>query len=276
MTQTFYFLHTTSDRAWQTDDPQQWLIDHRDDDLLAPARERLVLSPDDPERCLRAVLRRCGLVLVRVLTNSQIVIRHWGEPTPGMRKWAKSFGWNRTGTGVVFENLKTGKVAVHQDGQDVLLHGESVGLTFPWVAYETKYERRLAEEVDDHDAASASITNFEWEGSPPERLTWRVLKAIWFAELVECPNCDVPLVLVSFGWQRGMLSFRSGRVVRYCLRCRRRFEVNEDRPLAWLADTLPAPLRPSHLRLWDTIPINWSVPSLGHARPVQLADGERS
>lgn len=268
----FYFIHMTSGRAWPTKGPPHlWLLDHRDDDLLAPARERLVLSHDDPERCLRAVLRRCGLVLVRVLTNSQIVVRHWGEPAPSMRTWAKMFGWNRTGTGVVFENLKTGKVVVHQDGEDLLIFGERVGPSFPWNVYAAKYKRRDVDEPDDDDTAPASTTNFVWANCP-NGLNWNVLKAAWNTERVECPNCDVPLVLVSFGWQRGMLSFRSGRVVRYCLRCRRRFEVNEDRPLAWLADTLPAPLRPTHLRLWASIPIDWPRLSLGNAQSVQVVD----
>jgi len=57
-------------------------------------------------------------------------------------------------------------------------------------------------------------------------------------------------------------------------RCRRRFEVPEDRPLAWLASVLPAPLRPTHLRLWEVIPIDWTRLSLGHARPVQIVDRE--
>jgi len=268
----YYFIHIASSQSFPTADPHRWLLDHREDDLLAPARERLMLSADDPERCIRAVLRRCGLVLVRVVIDSQIVVQHWNDPAPDIRAWAKAFGWNKSGTGVVFENLKTGKVVVHQDGQDVLLHGESVGLTFPWVAYETKYERRLAEERDDHGTASASATNFERANCPHGTLTWQVLKTVWNADRAECPNCDLPLVLVAFEWRLGMLSFRSARIVRHCLRCRRRFEASEDRPLAWLASVLPAPLRPTHMRLWEVIAIDWLRLLLGHGRPVHIID----
>jgi len=210
------------------------------------------------------------LALVCLATDSQIVVQHWSDPAPDLRAWAKKFGWNRTGIRVVFENMKSGKVIVHQDGQDVLLHGESVGLTFPWVAYETKYERRLAEERDDHGTASA--TNFEWANCPHGTLTWQVLKTVWNADRAECPNCDLPLVLVAFEWRLGMLSFRSARIVRHCLRCRRRFEASEDRPLAWLASVLPAPLRPTHMRLWEVIAIDWLRLLLGHGRPVHIID----
>jgi hypothetical protein len=262
MTQTYYFLHIASGQFWQTDDPHCWLLDHRDDDLLAPARERLVLSTDDPERCLRVAVRRCDLALVCVVTYSHIVVRHWGEPAPDMRTVAKKFGWNRSGIGVTFESLKSGKVIVHQDAEDLLVFGERVWSGFSWGVYEAKHERRHVDEPGDEDTAPAFPTNFVW-ANRPNGLNWKVLKAAWNTERVECPNCDVPLILVAFEWQKGMLSFRSGKVVRHCFRCQRRFEVAEDRPHEWLASVLPAPLRPTHLRLWAKMPINWSVLSLG-------------
>lgn len=271
---SYSFLHFPTGRCCPTDDPHQWLLDHSDDELLAPARERLLLSPDAPERCLRVAVRRCDLALVRVVTNTQIAVRHWSDPPPDLRAWAKALRLNRTGIQVTFENWKTGKVIVHQEAEDLLMFGERVGQNFPWGVYAAKYERRLAEERDDHDTAPASMTNFVWANRPNGTLNWSVLKAAWNAEHVECPNCDVPLMLTAFCWQRGILSFRSGKVVRHCFCCRRRFEVAEERPLAWLADTLPAPLRPSHLRLWATISINWSVLWLGVWRPVQVGVGE--
>ena len=89
------------------------------------------LSPD-PERCLRAVLRRCGLALVRAVNKEHLVVRHWSGPTPDLRGWAKDTGWNRRGVQVVFVQEKTGKAIVHEDGQVVLMYGEPVGSTFPW------------------------------------------------------------------------------------------------------------------------------------------------
>lgn len=270
----FYFLHIASGQSWPTDDPHHWLIDHRDDDLLTPARERLSLSADDLERCLRVAARRCGLALIHITTDSQIVVQHWSDPMPDLRAWAKAFGLDRSGTGVVFESLKTGKVVVDRDAEDLLVFGERVGSGFPWDLYAAKHKCRDVDEPDDDDTAPASPTNFVWGNCPNGTLNWSVLKAAWFAEHVACPNCDVPLMLTAFCWQRGMLSFRSGRVVRHCLRCRRRFEVSEDRPLEWLANVLPPPLRPTHLRLWSVIPINWQRLSLGAGRPVQsAADG---
>lgn len=265
----FYFLHTVTARSWPTDDPHRWLLDRRDDDRLAAARERLLLSQDDPERCLRAALRRCGLALVRVVTDSQVVVRYWSGPAPDLRGWAKDAGWNRSGVQVVVIQAKTGSVAAYEDGRDVLLHGEPVGPEFPWDVYEARLHDH---EVDDH--APTLATNFEWEGSPPGRLTWQVLKSIWVAERVACPNCDQPLVLVSFDWPKGMLSFRSARIVRHCFRCRRRFAVAEEEPLAWLARVLPPALRPTHVRLWGLLPINWLVSLPGVGQPVQRGAGE--
>ena len=260
----FFFLHVLSGRSFPTTDPHQWLLDNRDDDLLAAARERLTLSSKEPERCLRVVLRRCNLVLIQIVNESQVVVQHWTDPAPDVRVWAKEHRLARTGVRVAFENMKTGRAVVHEDAEDVLMYGVRVGPKFPCSEHAAKYEWREIEEADDHDAATASCTNFLWEGGGPhERLTWQVLKAVWRAERVECPNCDVPLVLIGFNWQMGMLSFRSGRSVRMCPRCRSRFDAEEEKPLDWLASVLPPPLRPTHLRLWGTIPINWPHLSLG-------------
>jgi hypothetical protein len=191
-----------------------------------------------------------------------------------LRGWAKDAGWNRSGVQVVVIQAKTGSVAAYDDGRDVLMHGLAVGPEFPWDEYEGKYARRHDHEVGDHAPASASVTNFVWANCPHGMLNWTVLKSIWNAEVLTCPNCDQPLVLVSFDWRKGMLSFRSARIVRHCLRCRRRFAVAEVDPLAWLAKVLPPALLPTHVRLWQSIPINWSGLSLGVGRSVQLDAGE--
>ena len=270
----YHFLHSPSGRSWPTDDPHRWLLVHRDDALLAPARERLVLSPDNQERCLRVALRRCSLALVHLVSDVQVVARHWGDPPPDLRAWTKGHRLGRAGVVVTLVNVKTGTAVVHRDGGDLLLHGERVGPKFPWEQYAAKFERRHDEEAGDGDAAPVSSTNFAWEGSPPERLTWRLLKSVWNAERVECPNCDVPLMLIGFEWQKGMLTFRSGITVRVCLGCHRRFGAAVEEPLAWLASVLPPRLRPTHLRLWGAIPIDWPRLSLGHARPVHVVDRE--
>ena len=171
-------------------------------------------------------------------------------------------------------NVKSGAVVVHEGGGDVLIHGEQVGEEFPWDIYAAKYARRRIDEQDDGDAAPAGYTNFVWANCPHETLTWRVLKSIWIAEAVACPNCDVPLVVVSFDWQMGLLSFRAARIVRVCLHCRRRFEVMKEEPLAWLASVLPAHLRPVSLRLWAAVPIDWLELSLGRGRVAQAAGCE--
>ncbi len=267
----YFILHPPSRQSWATADPHQWLLDRRDDDLLAPARERLLASPDDPERCLRVALRRCGLALIHVANEQRVLVRHWSGPAPDLRGWAKQNSSAKANVVVTFEALKNGTFFVHQDDGDTLLCGERTGPDFEWAVYEARYAKRRVHEVDDSDDAFASVTNFEWEKSLHERLTWRVLKASWNAEAVPCPNCDIPLMLVAFDWRMGMLSFRSGRVVRVCLRCRRRFEVAVQEPLAWLASVLPPPLRPSHLRLWAAVPIDWGGLSLGRGRVVQRA-----
>ena len=120
-------------------------------------------------------------------------------------------------------------------------------------------------------AAPAGYTNFVWANCQHETLTWRVLNSIWIAEGINCPNCDVPLVVVSFDWQMGMLSFRAGRVVRHSLRSRRRFLTAEEEPLAGLASVLPPPLRPTHLQLWREFEIDWLRLSLGRGRVAQAA-----
>lgn len=256
----YFFLHTTSGRAWPTDDPHRWLLDHRDDPLLAAARERLYLSPTERDRLIRVTLRRCGLVLLHVVSDERVVAHHWSGPIPDLRRWAKEHGFNRSGVQVVLLSVKNGKVVVHDDGLDLLVYGERADDGFPWPEFAVRYEQRQVEEPDDQDTTSAG-TSFIWPGVPPGRLAWRVLKSIWVAEGVPCPNCDRPLLVTGLTWNRGMLSFRSARVVRHCLRCRRRFEVNEERPLVWLASVLGPELRPTSLTLWRPFVIAWSDPN---------------
>ena len=172
----------------------------------------------------------------------------------------------------MFVNLKNNKVVVHEDAADVLLYGLRVGDTFPLDEYAAKYGRRMIEETDDADAAPAAYTNFVWAGSPHERLTWRVLKSIWMTERIECPNCDMPLCMTSLTWNQGRLSFRPARLHRHCLRCRRRFDANEEKPLAWMASVLPPALRPTHLEQWRRFEIDWTRLAFKHHRPVQLVD----
>lgn len=269
-----FFLHVLSGRSWPTDDPHQWLLDHRDDDLLAASRERLILSPGDPARCLRAAIRRTGVALVRVVAEDKIVVQHWGEPPPDMRMWAKEHGWAKPGVAVSFENVKGGSVVVHENGRDILMYGEQVGPKFPRGEYIAKHERRVIEENDDQDAAPESVSNFVWANCPNETINWKVLKAIWNSERIECPNCDVPMFLTSVGWHKSMLSFRSARLHRHCPRCRRRFEAHEPEPLTWLASVLPPHLRPVRLEQWRTFEIDWSSLGFKHRRPVQVAGQE--
>lgn len=270
MDPAYFYLHS-SGRSWPTDDPHRWLLDHRDDALLASACERLVLSPNDPERCVRVALRRCSMALIHVANENRVLVRHWSGPAPDLREFAKQHRLARAGVAVTFESVKAGRVVVPEDGQDILLYGHRVGPNFPWDVYSERYERRRQDEADDNDAAPAAYTNFSWANASEGRLTWQVLKTVWNAERVGCPNCDVPILLVAFSWRTGMLSFRSAQIVRHCLRCRRRFAVAEERPLAWLESVLPPQLRPTHLMLWRSIPIDWPRMSLGHAQAVQLA-----
>lgn len=270
----YHFLHVPTSRSWPTDDPHAWLLDHRDEDLLAAAREGLVDTPNDPDRCLRTLLRRCRLVLVQIVAENKIVVQHWANHIPDLRRWAKENGFNRPAVQVVFVNVKNNNVIVHEDAEDVLLFGVRVGPKFPWSEHAAKYECRHAEEPSDEDTAPAAFTNFGWPSVAASRLPWKILKAVWNAERVACPNCDRPLVLTSFGWHQGPLSFRSARVFRHCTVCRRRIEADEPEPLAWVASVLPSGLRPTHLEQWRKFEIDWSRLAFKHHRPVQFADRE--
>ena len=265
----YFFLHCLSGRSWPTDDPHQWLLDHRDDELLAAARERLVDTPNDQGQCVREALRRHRLALVHVVSDVRIVVHHWAEPPPDMRVWAKQHGWNRRGIGIAFVNVKNDKIVYHEDGQDILLYGERGGPNFPWPVYEARYERRHADEPDDGGVAPASSTNFGWPTVTAGKITWRVLKSIWNAERIACLNCDQSLLLTSFSWHQ-MLSFRSARLARHCLGCRRRFDATEEKPLLWLASVLPPVLRPSRVAQWQTTEIDWNRVMFKLHRPVQI------
>ncbi len=202
------------------------------------------------------------------------MVRHWGNPASGLKSFAKDHCLAQPGVGVSFVNAKTGHIVTHEDAQDVLRYGARVGPTFPWFEYTTEYDRRHAGGAGDQDAAPASCTNFGWPGVPEGRLNWLVLKAIWNAEGVPCPNCDTAMTLTAFSWPQGPFSFRSARVVRHCLRCRRRFETDEEKPLEWLASVLPPDQRPTRVRQWRDFEIDWGRPAFFGLRLVRAAGRE--
>ena len=256
----FYFLHASTGRSWPTSDPRRWLLAHCDDDLLAAARERLSASPDDTERCIRVALRRCGLVLAHVAGNNNIIVRHWSDPAPDLRSFAKQHGLTQGEVQVVFSDVKHGKLTVYRDGRDKLLYGEKVPATFP----PSMYRERLSDRGQHHgeEVAAWSTTNFDWQGVGGERIPWDVLRQINEYERGACPNCDdATLVVVGFAWHRGLLSWRPGHVDRVCFCCDRWFPTAEADPLGWLARAVEPCRRPAGLRLWRRHQIDWTGPT---------------
>ncbi len=246
----YFFIHGPTGSTWEVSDPVRWALDHRDEAILAPARDRLLtLTTADGDRILRLVVRRCRLTLVE-LRGERVLVHFWGpESQADLRPFFKLHGLARPGVEVVMLWRKREWVWSKR-GDDFLFGEPHAG--FPWEAYRQEWDRRH-EQDEDWSPAPEALTNFGWPGVEPPLIPWAVLKWLWVHERTQpCPNCDTPTLTVRLWhrrrpWVGGLNSY----LTRGCFECRRLFK--QDYPgdvLEWVLGNLDRRLWPTHLRLF--------------------------
>jgi hypothetical protein len=244
---SYFFLHVTSDYTWQVDDPVAWCLENVDNPFLERARERLLLSPGDPDRLIRVVVRRCGLVLIHRVSEELVTVQFWGQPAPDLRPFLKLHGLTTPEVRVALVARKTESI-VFQPGS-AFLYGDVVPPTFPWKLYQAKYERRDAEEADDWQTAPHTWGTLCWDRASSERaIPWAALKSIWrLGQAPSCPNCDTSLVVLRFLWVLPIMFSGIRRITRGCFGCLRQFEEGVDKDFwGWLVTHLDPDLLPTH------------------------------
>ena len=92
---SFWFSHVDSQNSWHVADPVLWSLENARQPVLERATEGLAkLTPDDGDRIIRLVVRRCRLNLLE-LHPGQVVVHHWGQQRADLRPFFKKHGLAR-------------------------------------------------------------------------------------------------------------------------------------------------------------------------------------
>jgi len=197
---SFWYIHADALDSWPVADPVWWSLDHANDPILERATEGLrKLPPDDGDRIIRLVVRRCRLNLLE-LHPDQVVAHHWGQLRADLRPFFKQHGLARPVVEIVLRDRKN-EIVTTQTGDDFLF-GDRLAADFPLELYLSKWSNRFVQQPDDWTAAPGTWSGFAWEGVEDNRIPWAALKSAWRrAAPMICENCDKTILLVNFGFR---------------------------------------------------------------------------
>jgi hypothetical protein len=249
---SFWFLRADSCTSWPVADPVRWSLNHAHEPVLERATEGLrKLAPDDGDRIIRLVVRRCRLNLLE-LGPDQVVVHYWSQH--GQADLRSFFKQHRLARSEVVVELRERKkeVITTQTGDDFLF-GDRLAPNFPLDRFSDKWARRFERQPDDWQAAPGTWSGFAWEGVEDNRIPWAAMKSAWRrATPLTCLNCDQPTLLVNFGNPWTGLFDRLPRFTHACGTCRRSFADASVKDVAgWLAMNLDPEVRPGYGMVWD-------------------------
>lgn len=247
---SFHFIHADTLNFWPVADPVRWSLDHAHEPCLERATEGLrKLTPDDGDRIIRLVVRRCRLNLLE-LRPGQVLVHHWGQHRADLRPFFKQHRLARPEVEVVLRDRKQ-EIVTAQTGDDFLF-GDRLAADFPLDHFRSKWASRFTLQPDDWTPAPGTRSGYAW-GSVEDQIPWIALKAAWRqATPLMCLNCDQPTILTNFGYPWTGLLNRSAKFIHVCGACRRSFrdESVKDVP-AWMAANLEVEARPDSEMVWD-------------------------
>jgi len=246
---SFWYIHADSCTSWPVADPVQWSLDHAHEPVLERAADGLTkLTPEDGDRIIRLVVRRCGHNLLE-LHADQVVAHHWGQHRADLRAFFKQHRLARPEVEVVLRDRKKENVTT-QTGDDFLF-GDRLAADFPLELYLSKWSSRFALQPNDWTPAPGTRSGFAW-GGVEDNIPWIALKAAWrqAAPLV-CLNCDQPTILTNFGYPWTGMFNRTAKFVHVCGPCQRSFRDDSvsDVP-GWMTANLEAEARPDAEMVW--------------------------
>jgi len=158
----FWFLHADTLDSWPVADPVRWSLEHAHEPVLERATEGLrKLTPDDGDRIIRLVVRRCRLNLLE-LQPDQVLVHHWGQHRADLRAFFKTHRLDRPKVEVVLGDRK--KEAVTTQTGDDFLFGDRLAAHFPLDLYLSKWASRFALQPDDWTAAPGTRSGYAWGG----------------------------------------------------------------------------------------------------------------
>lgn len=247
---SFWFIHAHTGDSWPVADPVSWSLENAHEPILNRAAEGLrKLRPNDDDRIIRLVVRRCHLNLFKPHPG-QVVVHHWASHRADLRPFFKAHGLARKEVEVVVWDRKQETIDI-QMGDDFLF-GDRLAADFPLDLYRSKWASRFKHQPDDWSAAPGSKSGFAWDGIEDNRIPWKALKSAWRrTSPMLCLNCDTPTILINFGnpWT-GMLN-RTPRFIHVCSKCRRSFKDESVKDVGgWIVANLDAEVRPGYEMVW--------------------------
>jgi hypothetical protein len=194
---SFHFIHADTLNSWPVADPVKWSLQNAHVPILGRATEGLAkLTPDDGDRIIRLVVRRCRLNLFEVHPE-QIVVHFWSSHRADLRPFFKQQGLARPQVEVVLRERKKEGVTTQHGGN--FFFGDQLAVDFPLDLYQSKWQGRFMNQPDDWTPAPGTRPGFAW-GDVEDNIPWIALKAAWRRTTpLSCLNCDIPTILTNFG-----------------------------------------------------------------------------
>ena len=174
----FHFIHVDTQDSWSVADPVAWALENADQPILERASERLgKLTPNDGERIIRLVVRRCRLNLLEIHPE-KVVVHHWGhQHRADLRPFFKAHGLAQKEIEIVLRDRKK-EVVTTQHGDD-FLYGNPLAFDFDLELFQGKWVRRFVNEKDDWTPAPGTRSGYAWEGVEDGDIPWTALKSAW-------------------------------------------------------------------------------------------------
>ncbi len=246
---TFHFLHADSYKHWPVTDPVQWSLQNAHEPILARAAEGLSkLTPDDGDRIIRLVVRRCSLNLIE-LQSGIVVVDHWGQNRADLKPFCKVHRLARPEIEVVLRDRKNETVSTLSG--DSFLYGVPLASDFPLELFLSKWEKRFEKEADDWSAAPGTSLGFAWDGLPDGLIPWTAMKSAWRRVApVSCLNCSGETILTNFGLRQVGMFNRSSCFDSVCGACRRSFRDEAVDVKPWMVANLDTDVLPRFELVW--------------------------
>jgi len=241
----FHFLHADSCKDWPVPNPVSWSLQNAHQPILARAADGLgKLTPDEADRIIRLVLRRCSLNPLEIQGN-RIHVQFWGtNGQADLKPFFKTHGLARPEIEVVLRDRK--KEVTNKKFGDSFLYGVPIASDFPLELFQEKWTRRFENEPDDRQAAPQTASGFAWEGVEDGLIPWAALKSAWRRGASGvCENCSGETLLVNFGLRQVGMFNRSPNIIHVCETCRRYYRDESVEDVGdWIVRNLDVEVRP--------------------------------
>ncbi len=246
----FHFIHADSCKYWPVPNPVSWSLQNAHQPILARAADGLKnLTPNDGERIIRLVTRRCSLNLLEVHEH-RVQVHYWGtQGQADLKPFLKSHGLARPEIEVVLRDRKNETVTTLTG--DSFLYGVPIASDFPLELFQEKWASRFSPEADDTQAAPGTSSGFAWVNVEDGRIPWAALKSAWRRGASGvCQNCSGETLLGNFGLRPVGMFNRTGFVEHVCRACRRSFRESVEDVSGWMAANLDEGVRPGYEMVW--------------------------